>query len=348
MANNQPAKFGSRLNDKLEKQFEEIDLYEEEEHEDHVDEKWLVSYADMMTLLFGLFVMLYAIAMETQGRPDQFFADLVAGKSTLAEIQGKIAEKTQILESLKSEMSKVKAELIEKTKNLTSAIGENEKFKALVAQLQGELQQVQLQEGKHLPSGNEKSFTKDIALLKQLNEEKVKDNKKISDGNKTLTAQLKESKKQIHMLTSQNQSLNNKLQEFTKEAKSDNFMIIVLKWETEKHDLDLIVTDPSGRNYNFNNRTYEASNAKFVLDSRSGPGVEMWETPQLELGDYKIEFNFYNSYGNNNPAKLSGTIITRKGEFVIPKTQLDMKIGKKKIFTLKTFKNGNVTIQPLQ
>ncbi len=38
-------------------------LYAEfnEEHEEHADERWLMSYADMMTLLFGLFVMLYAM-----------------------------------------------------------------------------------------------------------------------------------------------------------------------------------------------------------------------------------------------------------------------------------------------
>lgn len=32
----------------------------------HVDEKWLVSYADMMTLLFGLFVMLYSFALKNK------------------------------------------------------------------------------------------------------------------------------------------------------------------------------------------------------------------------------------------------------------------------------------------
>ena len=35
---------------------------EHEDHEEHPDERWLVSYADMMTLLFGLFVMLYSMA----------------------------------------------------------------------------------------------------------------------------------------------------------------------------------------------------------------------------------------------------------------------------------------------
>jgi flagellar motor protein MotB len=32
-----------------------------DEHIEHADERWLMSYADMMTLLFGLFVMLYAM-----------------------------------------------------------------------------------------------------------------------------------------------------------------------------------------------------------------------------------------------------------------------------------------------
>jgi len=49
--------------------------HEEEEHENH--ERWLVSYADMLTLLFALFVVLFAISQVDQKK----FAALASGLS---------------------------------------------------------------------------------------------------------------------------------------------------------------------------------------------------------------------------------------------------------------------------
>ena len=47
-----------------------------EEHEEHANhERWLVSYADMMTLLFVLFVVLFAMSSVDQKK----FAELAAG-----------------------------------------------------------------------------------------------------------------------------------------------------------------------------------------------------------------------------------------------------------------------------
>ena len=46
-----------------------------EEHENH--ERWLVSYADYMTLLFALFVVLYAFAQTEKGKSDAFASELV-------------------------------------------------------------------------------------------------------------------------------------------------------------------------------------------------------------------------------------------------------------------------------
>ena len=38
----------------------------EEEHENH--ERWLVSYADFITLLFAFFVVMYAISSVNEGK----------------------------------------------------------------------------------------------------------------------------------------------------------------------------------------------------------------------------------------------------------------------------------------
>ncbi|MBG0566870.1 flagellar motor protein MotB [Actinoplanes aureus] len=51
-----------------------------EEHEEHVNhERWLVSYADMMTLLFVLFVVLFAMSSVDQKKFAQLAAGLSAG-----------------------------------------------------------------------------------------------------------------------------------------------------------------------------------------------------------------------------------------------------------------------------
>ncbi len=347
MEDNGPRKYNKRYTDKLEESFDDILLDTSEEPVEHVDEKWLVSYADMMTLLFGLFVMLYAIAMETQGKPDKFLAEMLASKNTLSEFEIQIQAKEKELVALKQELDDVTLQLSDKTHKLKGAMAESDKFKGLITQLQGKLQQVQKQQGNHMPSGKELEAIKETALLKQskVGLEKIKSG--LEQSLLELNLKLKGFKDQVQVLMAENQSLNNQLKEFNDGQGTDNFMIIVLKWETEKHDLDLTVTDPSGRIYNFDNRNYKESAAKFVIDSRSGPGVEMWETPHIEAGDYKIEFNFYNSYGNIEKAKVSGTIITRKGEFSVPNVQMDMEKNKKKSFKIQTTKAGSVIIQSL-
>jgi len=51
-----------------------------EEHEEHVNhERWLVSYADMMTLLMVLFIVMFAISQVDQKRFDQLKDGMAAG-----------------------------------------------------------------------------------------------------------------------------------------------------------------------------------------------------------------------------------------------------------------------------
>jgi chemotaxis protein MotB len=50
-----------------------------EEHENH--ERWLVSYADMMTLLFALFVVLYAISSLNKAKIEAFASSMTKQKA---------------------------------------------------------------------------------------------------------------------------------------------------------------------------------------------------------------------------------------------------------------------------
>jgi chemotaxis protein MotB len=61
-----------------------------EEHEEHVNhERWLVSYADMMTLLMVLFIVMFAISQVDQRRFDQLKEGMAAGfGATASPFQG--------------------------------------------------------------------------------------------------------------------------------------------------------------------------------------------------------------------------------------------------------------------
>lgn len=72
----------------------------------------------------------------------------------------------------------------------------------------------------------------------------------------------------------------------------------------------------------------------------------MWETPQIEQGDYLLEFKFYNAYNNNKPAQIRGSILTRKGIFDIPPVTLDFEKMKQKRFKLRASANGEIIIGP--
>ena len=60
----------------------------EEEHEEHENhERWLVSYADMMTLLMVLFIVMFALSEVNQKKFDVFKAGLHAGFAVPIRLQ---------------------------------------------------------------------------------------------------------------------------------------------------------------------------------------------------------------------------------------------------------------------
>lgn len=62
-----------------------------EHHEEHVDETWLIPYADMLTLLLALFIVMFAMSKvdtEKMARASQEFNSIFMGGSTALERGG--------------------------------------------------------------------------------------------------------------------------------------------------------------------------------------------------------------------------------------------------------------------
>lgn len=219
----------------------ENDDDEEEGHAEAVDERWLVSYADMMTLLFGLFVMLYSMA------------------NRLDEVRGSVSARFKGGESVKE--------------NTLSP-----------AQLQAELEKLRAE------------ATTSAVTLKQAQDE------------------LEKAKRDVASLI----------------ALKSSPMAIVMRWSTFEHDMDLVVEDPDGKTFDFKNRKHAEHPGQFVLDSRQGPGAEVWQAERILKGVYKVHVIFYNPYGNPEPAKISLSVLTSKGTVDVPEFKMKF-VGSKRM-----------------
>lgn len=154
----------------------------------------------------------------------------------------------------------------------------------------------------------------------------------------SLTTQLKQSKKVQDSLKSQIQKSS------LKQNNEGGFIVAIVKWSSPKHDVDLQVQDPAGRLFNFKRRKYKGVPGGLILDTRTGPGVEVWQSSKLQEGIYKLRYLFYGKYGNPAPVSVEGTIITPPGETKLPKVVLKQDKQKSPWFQLKVSSDGKVQI----
>lgn len=320
----------------------------EDSHEDHGsshDERWLVSYADMMTLLFGLFVMLFSLAMETQGRPDQVLSDL----PNTSQRQPNSAEAEQwktYAEKLKDYAENLKKKYDELAKKVGSTNisqadfdklrTENDRLKKRIQELMSIIEAQKTQQGLDLPK-----------LLSELEtlRDKLSDYEALKKRLAELESQLQNSaaaERTIAQLNDKIKTLEEAIKEGLESKKTSSFFLINLQWDSEKHDLDLIVTDPFGNQYDFENRVHKNKSGKLVVDSRSGPGVELWKSLDFTPGKYLVQVKFYNTYGNPKPAHVRLLALSNVGEFTLLERDLDFSKDKLLRFELDVFPNGNI------
>lgn len=421
-----------------------------DDHEEHPDERWLVSYADMMTLLFGLFVLLFSmstldpqVAAQIQASTQNSFKaesapatpePAAAPAVDTATLQRQIEELESRVRDLQAQLNQRTAELAEMTAaQRTETVDNTAELEQLrrdlaskdirVQELEQELKKRQRTELAAAPSKNkEAELESQVARLKdqldkankeakllmnELTDVKLKgakagdpakmlretqdkldkaksDNEKIielarkvSAENKTLKAELaeltKNSREMERKIASTNptpamQTENDRLksdldklkQDLAKEkmtaeqlkkevesmngGKGQDFMAFFINWPTKDHDVDLTIVDPSGKTFDFKRREYKGQPGLFALDTRRGPGVELWQSKNIVPGRYKATYQLYNDYGNAEAAPVSAVILTPRGSFELPVANLSTSGTRRVSAEFEVDKAGGVRI----
>tara|TARA_B110001454_G_scaffold219200_1_gene251791 strand:- start:17810 stop:18967 length:1158 start_codon:yes stop_codon:yes gene_type:complete len=371
--------------------------YIEGDHEEHIDERWLVSYADMMTLLFGLFVMLYAMqdpeatkkmkeSIQQKFAQDQvkdpkvnlpdYQAQIAALTAQLADQAKLIAEaadlKTkftamedeskklkedlalQVSENTKSreELKRLETENQEKNRSIASIQNENKSTAELTREKVVAEEKLKKNENELLKKKDEikakdeeiakmkEELARKVAAIDKIEKEKDKDKEKPKEKNFE-KEYISESEK-TKILDQKNKELEAKLQ--TLEQKG-SFLAIVLNWFTNEHDLDLVIKDPNGKKFTFKNKEFLNYPGKIVLDSRRGPGAEIWQADKVIAGTYEAEITFYNQYGNPAPAEGKLVIFSTRGNIEIPDIKLDLNKNPKRKVLFEISQLGEIKLK---
>lgn len=383
------------------KTFRHKSKHDHDDHDEHPDERWLVSYADMMTLLFGLFVMLYAMRSPDQARK---FSESIQGtfdaksktpppltENKVDELQRLHDDNIQLQEKLtQAEANRLAAatKIAEQDQRHQQLINEKERLKLEKNQLQESLEQQianltatsktatknvttpslqQMQKkNEQLESQNQELNNKLTHLEKPL-KDKVANLEKALKEKETLLRKMEQQTQQTQMTQSRNTAAENETkeqlaqsQQKLEEANQANqklekeigtlkeqlqgrvhFLAAVLTWSTNEHDLDLSVTDPSGKVFNFKKRKYGGHPGAFTLDTRRGPGTEVWQSEKVMPGKYVVNVEFYNKYSNDEPASGKITLFTSYGQIETPEFKLTAQ-NKNKRFIFNIDENGKV------
>lgn len=136
---------------------------------------------------------------------------------------------------------------------------------------------------------------------------------------KVVVDQLAELQKALKTAQQELQEREIQLKKLKEVGAKSNFITVFVQWETARHDLDLTLVDPAGKEFSFQKKAHAGHPGKFTLDSKVGPGAEIWQATEVIAGVYKVKLNLYNDYGNKQETQAKLSIFTAQGEKSIPK-----------------------------
>ena len=142
-----------------------------------------------------------------------------------------------------------------------------------------------------------------------------------------------------------------KLKEACKISLGKTFLVIGTEWH-ERCDVDMYVTDPQGNKFTFlfNNRDghFKNSKAQLSLDMRDGPGIEIWQNPEAQVGTYKLQYDVVRCSAGFDAVHINGWSIDRSGgerDFpvrVVRSADFEQKID---VATFRVRPDGSVAIK---
>ena len=114
------------------------------------------------------------------------------------------------------------------------------------------------------------------------------------------------------------------------------------------------ITDPAQRLFNYATRTNPQSKGELSIDMVYGPGVEVWQNPEAEPGEYRIQYQ----KGGSCPG-LSGTsgesvtvrgwVIDRSaGRRLLPAMKITNEHTKIDVAVVRVSSDGIATVTPVQ
>lgn len=308
------------------------------------------SAIDLFASAMGVFVLIVVITMPFYQNTSQIDPQSVVARAEFERIVKELREVEQKTKILIQEKERIQKEYL----NVQSDLKKLEQRSSLPPKDDAKILEEKLEE---LKRSNEslkiEQKVKDDKLvlleqrLRELQANQSQENIEIKNQLAMLEQLKKKSEDLEKTVDTQKQEIQKLQQEISQmvEAQRKSFLVVIVKWTTTKHDLDLRVIDPRGRAFDFKNKSHKGHEGLFSLDSRSGPGAEIFQSAQAETGEYRITYDFYNSYGNNEPLVAFGTILTSKGSFEIPPVTMDFKTTRNKKIAFQLLDGGQVELK---
>lgn len=366
---------------------QEDDFYSAEDHQDeHIDEKWLVSYADMMTLLFGFFVMMYVLSTNNKAKmeetlqkiskegflsevkptetskpveeaPKPIVTNMIKTSQATDDILIELKKREEKKKEMEDNLVQAKNEAIKNENDLKEAMEQMKKVeqeKVALVQANAELEKKAREVDEKMKLLQEKAELKDVELRKieqdQLKMGKTKSVeaeqiKKLRISMQDLEASVKSLEIKNQDMTKENAFLKKRIDDSPQIKEDDHYMMVFVKWDTEKHDIDMVVEDPKGHIFNYKKRSMASVPGEFVIDSTFGPGVESWMTNKTIEGTYKVTFRFYNQYGNKKDAIIKPSVFNNLKVEKLPEITLNFATQREKTIFVKVAKDGQFTVE---